>query len=312
MSHTIDLGGNTLTVNSALQAAWQVPSVSEGDCTATFTNGTLQLGTPGTPADLLLGHVHQATGNTSIGTVQFTTGTTFKPYIDTLQLGGKDEGVGHLDLRNVQIENDTLSVNTLGIAEDGFSGDLRQSYIRLDGASDVRSLEVKSSLTMATDSQTQARLGDADNGWKLPADVDVTLGVDTGNRASVTLGGESSSWANDAYLAASSGGTITAYISTLYAGRNPYNWSNTGLSKLQAGVLDFAAMDTCTVDATEIVLGTDDNGVTAGAATAPVKARSSCPTVRSPLAQSPSVSASTKTPSGFLNSTGPMLRLRPH
>lgn len=263
LAHTIDLGGNRLTVTNELKMLYQIPASSGGDATLTFVNGTLQLGTSGNLANLLLARVHQSTRTESVATLQFGADATFVPYINRLELGVAEatshEGMGRLDLRGVAIQNNTLAVNALRIAnQDGWTV-LPQylSYLALDGGTNLDKLDIKQALAMATGIRTVARLGDPNGGWKLPAGVAIVLGVDASNRATVALASGTSNRAADAYLAASDGGTLTAYVDTLYAGRNEYSANLVGV---KAGVLDFSAMDSCAVFANTIILGADAKG----------------------------------------------------
>ncbi len=263
-AHTIDLGGNKLTINNELSILNAIPVGSGGEVTVTFTNGTLQLGTSGNLANLMLGRVHQSGRTESVATLQFGAGSTLIPYLDRIELSiqhtHNHKGSGRLDLRGVAIQDDTLSVNTLRIADQGgWNSSGLFSYMALDASSNLQTLEIKSELTMGTGIRTQARLGDPDEDWKLPADLDVVLGADTSNRASVKVGCSSANRWLDAYLVASSGGTIEAYVDTFEIGRNFYD--NDSLEGLKEGIVDFSAMDSCKMDVTTLIIGTDTAGI---------------------------------------------------
>ncbi len=85
----------------------------------------------------------------------------------------------------------------------------------------------------------------------LPAGINITLGVDADNTATLALNSELNEPGNHSQLIARSGGTFTAWLSTV----------NIGTAALDfGGTLDIAAMEVCAIVADTVRIGTVRRG----------------------------------------------------
>jgi len=244
--HTLNLGGYTLTLAGTLDVAM-------GSRTLILTNGTFQVGTSAVVGSLMVGH-------NSYGTVilQCCTGVVFSSQqMGTLRVGDKD-GVsnaqaGQFDLRGATIAGGVLNMQNLNIGAKG------TSYIALDGSTAINAIVVSNTLSMGESGYGgTAYIGNPANS-KLPANVSIQVGTSPTQRGSIIQIGKNTSPAQGltATLAASTGGTFTAYVTNLTV--VPYEATYTGGGQ-QNGTLDISAMTNCAIDAINFNIARDYAG----------------------------------------------------
>ncbi len=253
--HTINLAGHTLTLEGDLDSKMRG--------TLGFRNGTLKIGSDVVWGDVLL-DCNNSYQNSTI--VRMEPGAVFDSYrIDTVRIGlinHINDGNGRLDLRGAVVKDVVLRANTLRIA--AHPRGHGASYLALDDATSIDALVVSNELTIGEGTYGgTSYIGNPDDaGLRLPPGIDIQVGSDPDQRASLQIGknpvnsGASAGPALDARLAATSGGTFTAYLSSLkivpyessYSANNPMN-----------GLLDLAGMDLCNVDAQTILVAPNDS-----------------------------------------------------
>jgi len=250
--HSIDLGGNHLTISGKLAVGASVATSNLHFCGP----GTLQLGTADSPADLDIG----CGGRDSRGHLSFEKGPTLEAYLNNLQIGsgtGEAVGFGELDLRGVEVAGGTLAMDGLflGIG-DGHGGQQRYGAIIIDGTTNIRALAVKKDANLGRgDVQAHGYIGDPDNDWKLPAEMNLRFGTDAHNRCYMSLG-DTRNYRSSGRIIASSGGTFEGWFSKLIVGRQRTKWAK---GHTATGILDLRNMTNCTLDAETLLIGILDN-----------------------------------------------------
>jgi len=155
-----------------------------------------------------------------------------------------------LDLTSAQVAGGILSVGELWISG---GANTATCELRLSDATGLSKIQVGSVLRMAVGNNRRvARMGDPDNDWKLPPDIDIEIGTEE-TPATVLLASDGGWWETDAHLVASGGGTFTANLSLLRVSE----WASSGAlnAAYTNGTLDLSAMDSCTVDVDVLKVG---------------------------------------------------------
>jgi|GEM_PF-5089586 len=246
-AHTLDLGGNILTVTDRLTV------VSGGTTTRqtlNLTNGTIRLGTDESEAWLEINPP---------GTMRFCAGVTLDTYrVACVTSIPNAYGDTALDLRGARIAGGKFRTRHFVSRCVGWYG----ARMYLDGSTEVQTLEVTENLTLGlgeVNANAPTYIGNpADTiAWegktfgRLPPNVALSVGVAGGTRAKLTIGEHSigSGWQVYSVIAASSGGAFTAYLSSLTVGGR----SGSG-TRSPRGLLDCAAMNSCAVDAQQLLI----------------------------------------------------------
>ena len=222
----------------------------------TFTNGKLLLGAPESPIDVMIaygGHAGQSKCTVTMGE-----NTQFEAYIRDLKLGqgttSNGVGDGVLDLRQSTIVGGKVAVRNLLIGEGGTHN---EAALRVGAASGLSAIEVENRFSVCYGHAIfTGYVGDPDNGRKLPDNVNIKIGTDAAARGSLTVG-RCYYAGGDAYLLAGNGGTFTAWLTDLIVAQHDGSYS-TPLN----GTFDIRNMASCTIDATNIVIGMSTTGRT--------------------------------------------------
>ena len=246
--------GKTLVVDGDLQAWYNIGadhSLYTG-MKATITGGTLQVGTDVQTRDLFVAYVPGAGWRGVRGTMTMACGG-IKTHLRNVVIGASDAnhndvrpGWGHLDLRGTPIVGGTFSAGDVTVGK----GSAHIGAVYLDDACGLQNLSVSGTLAIGTYGSTGS-LGVSENDWKLPSNVNVSIGVDASTRGSLILGtagesqGHNSGYTGTGTLVADDGGTFTAYLTNMFVGYSTqFNFSGA----VGAGTLDISAMDSVTLD----------------------------------------------------------------
>ena len=217
-----------------------------------FSNGTLQVGTPDTPGDLLVSSAVWLSGEAEL---KFGAGTTLRGYLRNLYVGENADqnstGQAILDLGGCTVEGGELNAANVRI-----STGKRAASIKLSSANGLASIGVAGNFEIGNGAEAHARIGDpslvdAAGNWQLPANVNVQIGSE-GSWGNLYVGRSTLAGAYGA-LVASSGGTFVAYLNDLEVGTKN---ETSGYSQDRSAYLDLSAMSTVTLDATRIKIGT--------------------------------------------------------
>ena len=249
-NHTLDLAGHALTATGAVVVG--PTNVAGGRMTIAGSAGTLQVGTPDIPADLVVGEqslewsdprLPQAASNSLT-----LTDLTLVTHVNSLRVGASpllwyQGGFGTLDLRPATIANGTLSANRMVV---GY-GQGSRGYVQLNAASGLTDVIVRDYLEVSTGHGGAGSIGDPSNDYKLPADVNLTLGEWGEARCDVEMSIAALRDSNNqGRIVAASGGIFTGYIGTMRIGG--------GGGNATLAELDLKAMAGVTVDAQKIML----------------------------------------------------------
>jgi len=258
-NHTTDLGGKRLITGNVNIAYYGYDGgvADRKTVSAIFTNGTLQIGADGSPKDLIV-----ASGVEWYATAFLTMANdaSLEMYLRNVTIGGGNGGMGKLDLRNGQLTGGTLKAANISMSSGGSGGIARSSYseIMINSACGIQNLEVTGTLTMADGGAfNYARIGDPDNDWLLPADLNITIGVDQGVRGNLIVARQNC-WSGAASMVASSGGTFNAYVKDMIVGKN--TGGQYGATSM-TGTIDLRSMSSCTIDATNVQIGIGKDAV---------------------------------------------------
>ena len=252
--HKTDLNGNKLTVNGRVDVGMRVAGK-----TAKIVNGSMQIGTPGSLQDLIV--AGSGDYNDPVGAANFVlAGVNLTAYLNLCAIGyGSwiNTPVGTLDLLDANVP--LLRANRLVIAQ---GNPQVVGSVKLSSLTGLGEIRVRDSVVMAT--KGTARIGDPSNSWNLPPNVSITLGDWGISRCSMEVSTASDDHWADGRLVASSGGTFTAYLSTLklaeHTGRE-FGYSEAGQA---IATLDLSAMDHVTLDADSIQVAAPAPVVTPG------------------------------------------------
>ncbi len=246
VAHTVDLGTRTLTLAGNLTGAdlrhWSFR----------LTNGTLRLGTADTAANLTIGRLADATLTMSSGTSLETVN------LGSVSLGehtSSGNGNSILDLRGCQVVDGVLRLRSLSLV-----GYWKSAFVYLDGATGISSIEVSNTVSLGASFGPGAWSGDStyvgnpsENG-NLPANISLKIGSSPEQRGNLIV----NRLINSGYvgnrtdkIVATSGGTFTAYLTNLWVAANGVNPG----SSAQYGLLDISRMNSCSVDALDVRLG---------------------------------------------------------
>jgi hypothetical protein len=256
-SHTIDLGGHTLTVSGTLQAG------SGGRGWGLLTNGTVRVGSGGTPGNISVGYMDvDTTCKLTIG------GAALEGTIDQVSIGRGRLSVGVLDLQAATVPGGTLRMSDLYIGDRGANWtypDSRNGISTLDlGTGTVAAVQIVDNLVIGRGSGrahgrmgevitpvNQSAQGQSQTGThKLPVGCDLIFGDATSSppaRCAVTIG-RGGDYDTSGELIAQSGGEFNGTMSSLIVGKHE------GVHELR-GLLELGTMDRCTVDALSVFVG---------------------------------------------------------
>jgi len=223
ISHTLDLNGNLLIVDGDLNIANYASAQASREITTwTVTNGTLQVGSASVVKNLTVGNV--AVTQFGTGYLVMDIGSILDGYFGIATIGNGDGGKGVLDLRNATTvkrgaETGVFRADSLLMGIGGAGQTPRYDNEILFGSS-LTSLEVTSSLRIGDGHRTSAWIGKygSDGTAVMPDNVDIKLGVDSANRATVIIA-NGGYFGVSAHLVAGSGGDFTGYLSTLTIGK---------------------------------------------------------------------------------------------
>jgi hypothetical protein len=233
--HRFDLNGQTLTVtNGTLRVGDQNTTT-----VTTFTNGTLRVHN----ADLIVDSIGGAWSQLALQ------GVALSANFRTLRLGDAISGTGYgeLDLRAATIVDGLLAAVNLEV---GYAvGRENLTYPRgnllVSAASGLQRVAVTGALRVSDGHRIgQSRFGDPSNGYKLPPGVALAIGTSTASRGQLRVGVCNYGGA-DGYLAATNGGSATAWLSELNVGQRG------------TGILDLQAMTNVTIDTTTLLVAAD-------------------------------------------------------
>ena len=236
--HNIDLTSQRLTVLGNLTVGQQVLAR-----TLTVSNGTLQIGSAAQKQNIFLGIDDRWSPPQSSGTLVLS-GVSLEAWLNDCVVGqgGEHRADGILDLTGATIAGGTFKANRLrvGYGQNGIT----YGYMKVGPATGLNELAVVGELLIGSDNGV-ARIGDPADNYRLPANVNLTWGVQGTTRCNVSIGGRSH-WMyipSDGKLVASSGGTCSAYLGTLLVGDHENGTDGGAL-----GILDLAAMDSINMD----------------------------------------------------------------
>jgi len=254
-NYETDLAGNTLTVGTL-----NVAFFDDWGPSATLSNGTLrirdELGDPGT-----LNVAYTTDYSKAVRGVLTLDNATFDASMAVCRVGishmhgwcaelNSGAGIATLDMTNATIQDGLFKANELHIA----MGSRSEGYVQFSSTSGLTDLEVTSILNIAADRGWMGRIGDPDNGYLLPPNVNITLGDWGVTRCDVSIGGPTiySDSTSDGRLIASSGGTCTAYIGRLRLGTHQGGDQSWAVNGSGTGILDLRNMDSVTMDVTTV------------------------------------------------------------
>ena len=249
--HTEISLGSSLVIAGDLKVWYQVfdwLAVKPGLKTK-FSGGALQVGTETDRRDIWVACPPQDWGGL-VGELTIAT-ESFTPYLRDINLGYHFRPVdtrtttGILDLRDVPIIGGALELRNLVIGRGSADG---QSALRINDACGLTRIDVAESLIMGY-MGNYGRLGDPDNGWMLPADLSIKIGVDELARGLLHMGSANDhaggyGFPGSALLQASSGGTFTAWLTSAAIATSASNFE----ASLGTATLDLSAMDSVMID----------------------------------------------------------------
>ena len=253
IAHTLDLGGNRLTVTGTVGVSWYPANsitASRLNSTLTVTNGTLQIGFSTTSRDLQIGGIHefQTYGTPSqTGTLVMGSNSTFDAYLSSVTLGSAGGNRGILDLRLATVrrggEVGVFRANSLQMAMVGHGNSPRWDSEILFGSS-LTSFEIANTLAIASGDRTSGWIGKygSSGSAAMPDGANIKLGVSTSSRASVAIG-IGGYWGTSGHLVAGTGGSCTGYLSTVSIGTK-----GSGGNENSTGRLDLRNMASVLLD----------------------------------------------------------------
>ena len=249
-----DLRGGALVVTGSLKVAY-APNTIDADLytQVTITNGTLQVGMPGTPADLYVVDKPYNRVHYDRGTLTLAPGATFVAaylrdvhvgYGDQQSEGGAAGALGILDLTRGSISNATITASNIivGLGRTASSG-----YVKLPENGGLTNLVVSGTLGIGGAGIARlatpmgggtGRFGVEANSYKLPTNLTIRVGQSASNRGDVRIGISSSYYLpSDGQIVAATGGTFTAWLNYLDVA---VNLDNGGA--VATGTLDLRSM----------------------------------------------------------------------
>jgi len=247
--HTVDLAGKRLVVDGHVNLGY-------GSITAplTFTGGTLQVGTPRQPRNLIIAYKEGYRAPEAAGSL-IIDGAAFDARLDLCGVGWgtmTGGGTGVLDLRTARLPGATLRARDLHVGV-GFNG-----YLKIAGnrnpadpnSPGIAAIEVANDLFIGTGHGT-GRIGDPDNYGRLPEGINITIGTWGVHRGRFRVG--QGGWGGaDGRLLARSGGTFTAYLSLIDLADASDPCGPGTHYPLPLAIVDLRAMDSVKIDATTV------------------------------------------------------------
>ncbi len=242
--HTLDLNGNSLVVSGSVVDAggtWQF----------SVTNGTIQVGSDG-----LLGNINLTVGQPTLTVLPGTRLNATN--IGTIQLancwGGWGTSLAILDLRGAEVAGGTLRMANL-LMHNGGSG--QSSYFYLNGGTALTKIEVTNQTVIGqTGGDSSCYIGNPTD-QKLPPGISLSFGSNPALRGSLLiLRTMFATRYSTAKLVATSGGTCTAYLSSLWLVKHDAT-IEAGNSNPQTGILDMGNMAACFIDTLDLKIAPD-------------------------------------------------------
>ncbi|HUW32687.1 MAG TPA: discoidin domain-containing protein [Planctomycetota bacterium] len=247
--HTVDLAGKRLVVDGHVNLGY-------GSITAplTFANGTLQIGTPRQPRNLIIAYKEGYRAPEAAGSL-IIEDAAFDPHLDLCAVGWgtmTGGGTGVLDLRTARLTGAALRAHDLHVGL-GFNG-----YLKIAGnrnpadpnSPGIAAIEVANDLFIGTGHGT-GRIGDPDNYGRLPEGINITIGTWGVHRGRFRVG--QGGWGGaDGRLLARSGGSFTAYLSLIDLADASDPCGPGTHYPLPLAIVDLQAMDSVKIDATTV------------------------------------------------------------
>lgn len=263
-TNSIDLAGNTLIVTGAVRIAYATNTTDAAyNSRMLISNGTFQVGTSSASGDVYI--VRKPFNRVRLDQGSLTLGpgmTVAAAYLRDVFVGLGDSqsetapvasAIGTLDLTGSQILNGTFQASRLCI---GLGRTSANGYVKLSETCNLTNLVVTRVLSLGggiggvgDDSKGggYGRMGVETNGWKLPANMSITLGQNASNRAILRLG-MGVYTAGDGLLVSSTGGTFNAYLTELHAADFQDAGAYPSYSPANVGLLDLRSMNQCAMD----------------------------------------------------------------
>jgi len=233
VNHTIDLGGNVLTITNTLRSG-----VSQIQFTTlNFINGTVKMGTEEAAAQQI--HVQRERLNFSSGAKLYTAN------LSNINLLDAPWGGAILDLRGAEIVGGTLHSGGLNI-----SG--RNGAIAVSADTTIDTIHISGTALFSPETG-DSYIGDPDDAKLLPAGINLRFGTDETARGQLRIGEARTPYGaigGRIQAALGDGGVFTAYLSKLGVGVK--NIATSTYSPY--GILDVAEMDSCYIDATDLLV----------------------------------------------------------
>ncbi len=256
----LNLSGNTLAVTGGVYVA----HIANQYARVTVSNGTFQIGAPGGPGVLQVGHVNPTAHwqGYADGILTLKDGVTW----DATNLGVVSIGRNMSSLRH-PTDTGPFVIGIVDAASAAFAGQRLQAtdlvvgdgrgtwraasnynygYFKLP-ASGLTNLTVTGTLGIggSVEGGGYGRIGVEANDWKLPAGLSLTVGQSAAARGALVIGRHGYEVA-DGRLVAATNGSLTAYLSELRVG---------GPAASGIGLLDLRTMDGMELDATTLTVG---------------------------------------------------------
>ena len=186
--HHTDLGGHRLVISdrivlSTTQAGQTKSAVSN----QIFSNGTLQIGAEGDPGSLFIGDFFS--DRCTEGTLRIDPTATLEGYFNEIRVGrgkmlGRWDGrvtMAVLDLRDATVVGGVLKANVIEVKSSSSNLTWEMNSIRINDGTGLTAIEADQLLLgdgggMDFHGDRFARLGNPNNGWKLPGGINVRVG----------------------------------------------------------------------------------------------------------------------------------------
>jgi len=190
-----------------------------------FSNGTLRIGTPESSANVRLeGQADWFSGSQRDVRLNLTPNVILDPNIGTFEITGWYQRSSAWDIRGVQLvpeANGLLHVTNLNISagsgtQGGAFASNEFSAILMDDDTGVDMISVASLLRLGGQNTRRcfARIGNPDDGWKLPPGVSVKVGAKDGARGNLYIAADRQVNGIDGALILN-GGDFEAYVTNL-------------------------------------------------------------------------------------------------
>ncbi len=242
--HHTDLAGNALQVNGSVVVNQDANTTTH----VTVGNGTYNIGTSGSPTDLLIGRRTTAFAGAVIGELDLSGTSNFTAHLNNLDMGRVSTG------NNTERAQGTLTLGASNVIDAGNIrvGDSTNTGQTSSGQQSVLNLGAANTLTVGTltvgGRKSFGQMFIATNGT-------VDLDGQSGGRANLRLGYNNRSTGTRAFGEAdlSNGSLFDAYLNQLALGYKSGGNNGRGVGRLTLA-------DTNVIDATTIIIGDSANG----------------------------------------------------